>query len=133
VSEEPDVAPAAAGARHYVTHTDSYTEYGWSYPDDSLYTVSVTTKDWFDGSAAGNVWVNKHCEATGWKGWSCPTGLAQKAGTYWDPSEYGGAQTAWGDFITEFHYPCPVCSEQDQTYIRIWVTPSGSYYHWEGH
>jgi hypothetical protein len=117
--------------RRYVTRQASYQEYGYDYPNDLLYTVTLEAEFWYDGSSAGVVSEHPQCDAEGGvKQWSC---TSTKSGDQWDPGRYGGASTAWADFVTEFHYPCPVCSEVNNTYVRLWETPTNQFYHYAGH
>jgi hypothetical protein len=48
------------------------------------------------------------------------------------PRPVGGAMTAWADFTTEFHYPCPWCSEVDHSFVRLWMSPTGVFHSYAG-
>jgi len=130
-------APApsyAAGTRYYVYQTETWTEHGYDYPGDDLYTITLKSEQYHDTTApngTGYVYIDPSCKtSSGFKGWSCG---AMTRGDFYDSTPSIQAQTAWVNYETNWSYPCPGCSEQDFTYLRNYLQANCHSWSWAGH
>lgn len=77
---------------------------------------------------SGNVWtVWTNHKFSGYPGWS---GTELGRGVFWDPGRYGGALTIWSNDQDTFGWGPTVYNED--TFLRIWVTPNGQEYQYGG-
>ena len=71
------------------------------------------------------IWTNHRF--SGVPGWS---GVELGRGVFWDPGRYGGSTTIWSNDADTFGWG-PASFTED-TFLRIWVTPSGQTYTFGG-